>query len=89
MLDDRSYGSSPGGDSYPAPYAYLSAHDHDGSRFWNLPFGALRDAAEFFRVMIWWLSGARVEHCCAGLSQGIRPDPRGYSEKAERIHGDH
>jgi len=47
LLDDRSYGSSPGGDSYPAPYAYLSAHDRDGSRFWNVPFGALRDAGEF------------------------------------------
>jgi hypothetical protein len=30
LLDNRSYGSSPGDDSHPAPYAYVSAHDHDG-----------------------------------------------------------
>ena len=37
----------PGDDFYPAPYAYVSAHDHDGGQFWNVPFGALRDAGEF------------------------------------------
>jgi hypothetical protein len=47
LLDNRSYGSSPGDDSHPAPYAYVSAHDHDGGPFWNAPFGALRDAGEF------------------------------------------
>jgi hypothetical protein len=47
LLDDRSYGSSPGDDFYPAPYAYVSAQDHDESQFWNVPFGALRDAGEF------------------------------------------
>jgi hypothetical protein len=47
LLDNRSYGSSPGDDFYPAPYAYVSANDHDGSDFWNVPFGALRDAGEF------------------------------------------
>jgi hypothetical protein len=47
LLDDRSYGSSPGDDFYPALYAYISAHDHDGGQFWNVPFGALRDAGEF------------------------------------------
>jgi hypothetical protein len=26
---------------------YVSAHDHDGDQFWNVPFGALRDAGEF------------------------------------------
>jgi hypothetical protein len=46
LLDHRSYGSSPGDDFHPAPYAYLSAHDHDGGPFWNAPFGALRDAGE-------------------------------------------
>ena len=47
LLDDRSYGSSPGDDFYSVPYAYLSARDHDGGPFWNAPFGALRDAGEF------------------------------------------
>jgi len=47
LLDDRSYGSSPGEDFHPTPYAYVSAHDHDGGPFWNAPFGGLRDAADF------------------------------------------
>jgi hypothetical protein len=47
LLDDRSYGSSPGDDFYPDPYAYVSARDHGGEPFWNGPFGALRDAGEF------------------------------------------
>jgi hypothetical protein len=46
LLDNRSYGSSPGDDFHPTPYAYISAHDHDGGPFWNAPFGALRDAGE-------------------------------------------
>ena len=25
----------------------FSAHDHDEDQFWNVPFGALRDAGEF------------------------------------------
>jgi hypothetical protein len=33
--------------------------------------------------------GARVECCCEGLSQRPRLELQGYSEKAERIHGDH
>jgi hypothetical protein len=47
LLDDRSYGSSPGDDFYSAPYAYVSASDHDRGPFWNVPFGALRDAGDF------------------------------------------
>ncbi|HEY6812523.1 MAG TPA: hypothetical protein VI074_07525 [Propionibacteriaceae bacterium] len=47
LLDDRSYGSSPGDDSHSTPYAYISEDDHDDNPFWNVPFGALRDAAEF------------------------------------------
>src|SRR4249920_2377534 len=47
LLDDRSYGSSPGDDFHPSPYAYVSANDHDGGPFWNAPFGGLRDASEF------------------------------------------
>jgi hypothetical protein len=47
LLDDRSYGSSPGDDFHPSPYAYVSANDHDGGPFWNAPFGGFRDASEF------------------------------------------
>jgi len=47
LLDDRSYGSSPGDDFHPSPYAYVSANDHDGGVFWNAPFGGLRDVSEF------------------------------------------
>ena len=47
LLDNRSYGSSPGDDFYSAPYAYVSARDHDAGPFWNAPFGALRDAGDF------------------------------------------
>jgi hypothetical protein len=50
LLDERSYGSSPGDDFHPAPYAYVSAHDHDGGHFWNAPFGALRDAGGSVRA---------------------------------------
>jgi hypothetical protein len=60
LLDDRSYGSSPGDDSHPAPYAYVSAHDHDSDPFWNAPFGALRDAAEFASIpdlVAFWRTG--------------------------------
>ena len=46
LLDNRSYGSSPGDDFHQTPYAYVSSHDHDGGPFWNAPFGALKDAAE-------------------------------------------
>jgi hypothetical protein len=46
LLDNRSYGSSPGDDSHATPYAYISANDHDRGPFWNAPFGALRDAGE-------------------------------------------
>ena len=46
LLDDRSYGSSPGDDFHATPYAYVSAHDHGDNPFWNAPFGALRDAGE-------------------------------------------
>jgi hypothetical protein len=46
LLDNRSYGSSPGDDFHATPYAYVSAYDHDGDPFWNASFGALKDAAE-------------------------------------------
>ncbi len=40
-------------------------------------------------IMMTAPSDARVECCCAGLSQRGRLELQGYSEKAERIHGDY
>jgi hypothetical protein len=43
LLNDISYGASPGDGFHATPYAYVSSGDHDGSDFWNAPFGAIRD----------------------------------------------
>jgi hypothetical protein len=42
LLDDTSYGASPGDTFHEMPYAYVSSEQHDGSGFWNAPFGAIR-----------------------------------------------
>jgi hypothetical protein len=42
LLDDTSYGASPGDGFHAAPYAYVSSSDHDSTGFWNAPFGAIR-----------------------------------------------
>jgi hypothetical protein len=42
LLDDTSFGASPGDASQGLPYAYVSSSSHDGSDFWNAPFGAVR-----------------------------------------------
>jgi hypothetical protein len=42
LLDDTSYGASPGDAFHAEPYAYVSSSHHDGSDFWNAPFGAVR-----------------------------------------------
>jgi len=42
LLDDTSYGASPGDAFHAEPYAYVSSSDHDGADFWNAPFGAVR-----------------------------------------------
>jgi hypothetical protein len=60
LIDDHSYGSSPGDDFHPTPYAYVGEPDHDDNPFWNAPFGALRDAAEFPSVedlVAFWREG--------------------------------
>jgi hypothetical protein len=44
LIDNRTYGSSPGDDHHPGPYAYVSAPDHDSDEFFNVSFGALRPA---------------------------------------------
>jgi hypothetical protein len=42
LLDDTPYGVSPGDAFHATPYAYVSSGHHDGSDFWNAPFGAIR-----------------------------------------------
>ena len=42
LLDDTSYGASPGDGFHATPYAYVGSSDHDDADFWNAPFGAIR-----------------------------------------------
>ncbi len=42
LLDDISYGASPGDAFHAMPYAYVSSSQHNDSDFWNAPFGAVR-----------------------------------------------
>jgi hypothetical protein len=42
LMDDTSYGASPGDGFHATPYAYVSSGEHGGSDFWNAPFGAIR-----------------------------------------------
>ena len=46
LLDDVSYGASPGDNFHALPYAYVSTGDHDDSDFWNAPFGVVRSHAQ-------------------------------------------
>lgn len=43
LVDDASFGASPGDAFHATPYAYVSSGEHGGSEFWNAPFGAVRD----------------------------------------------
>ena len=43
LLDDTSYGVSPGDAFHATPYAYVSSGHRNGSDFWNAPFGAIRN----------------------------------------------
>jgi hypothetical protein len=45
LLDDTSYGASPGDAFHAEPYAYVSSDNHGDSDFWNAPFGAVRSHA--------------------------------------------
>jgi hypothetical protein len=42
LLDDTSFGASPGDAFHATPYAYVSTGEHPDSDFWNAPFGAIR-----------------------------------------------
>ena len=50
LLDDTSYGASPGDGFHATPYAYVSSGDHGGSDFWNAPFGAIRGHEQMHSV---------------------------------------
>ena len=43
VLDETSYGASPGDGFHAMPYAYVSTSTHDDSDFWDAPFGAVRN----------------------------------------------
>ena len=87
LLDNHSYGSSPGDDFHPIPYMYVSAHDHDSGSPSGMRHSARRDArirGSIKELVAFW---RRAERCCGGLA-GPRSEPLGYSE-CRRIHGDH
>lgn len=57
LLDDTSYGVSPGDGLHATPYAYVSNSDHGGSDFWNAPFGAVRSHEQMRSIddlVIFW-----------------------------------
>ena len=57
LLDDVSYGASPGDSFHAMPYAYVSAAEHGDSDFWNAPFGAIRSHDQMRSVddlVIFW-----------------------------------
>ena len=63
LLDNRSYGASPGDDFHATPYAYVSAADNDGGEFWNAPFGALLDISQVRNIddlVNFWQTGRRL-----------------------------
>ena len=60
LVDDVSYGASPGDGFHPAPYAYVSSGGHDGSDFWNAPFGAIRSHEQMRNIddlVTFWRAG--------------------------------
>jgi len=50
LLNDTSYGASPGDAFHGLPYAYVSSREHGGSDFWNAPFGAIRSHGQMLSV---------------------------------------
>ena len=65
LLDDTSYGASPGDGFHATPYAYVSSSDHDDSDFWNAPFGAIRGHEQMHGiddlVTFWRAAQARLK----------------------------
>jgi hypothetical protein len=50
VVDEVTYGVSPGDSAWPRPYAYVAPWRRRSGAFWNAPFGAGRDAAELDEV---------------------------------------
>ena len=50
LLDNTSYGASPGDGFHAMPYAYVSTREHGDSNFWNAPFGAFRSHEQMKNV---------------------------------------
>ena len=49
-VDEVNYGASPGDETHTGPYAYVGPWTHREGKFWNAPFGALRDASDLSDV---------------------------------------
>ena len=63
LLDDISYGASPGDGFHGTPYAYVSAVEHGESDFWNAPFGAIRSYQEMENLedlVTFWRAGRHL-----------------------------
>lgn len=74
--DEATYGVSPGDDEHPTPYAYVSTDRPVDRRdgYWNVPFGALRDASTLHET------GALRVFLAAGrrrLHRDVRPGASG------------
>jgi hypothetical protein len=57
LLNDTSFGVSPGDALHAGPYAYVSSSDHGASDFWNAPFGAIRSHEQMRSIddlVIFW-----------------------------------
>lgn len=50
LLDNTSYGASPGDGFHAMPYAYVSTREHGDSDFWNAPFGAFQKSEQMKNV---------------------------------------
>ena len=50
LLDNTSYGASPGDGFHAIPYAYVSTREHGDSDFWNAPFGAFQKSEQMKNV---------------------------------------
>jgi len=60
LLDDTSYGVSPGDGFHASPYAYVGSGEHDDADFWNAPFGAIRSHEQMHGIqdlVSFWRAG--------------------------------
>ncbi len=50
VVDEVTYGVSPGDSAWPRPYAYVAPWRRRSGAFWNARFGAARDAVDLDEV---------------------------------------